>query len=1389
MATETKINDIASQLSTASRLVVSTDFFWVYTASGLQVKIPAEFIRAYLSEGLKPTINSDGNWVIGGESTGVKAEGVTPKLRGGNEGIEVSYDNGSTWSMLALYTAMSPVISGLIEAYENIVNSEQGRVTAEEGRVTAENSRVKAETSRVEAEKARVAAETKRESDFATSKAAADKATEDANGVAKHPPYVDADGYFYRWDTTTKAYNKTDVNLTGKAFQIKKVFASVSAMNATDVNTFAENDFILINTTNVEDEDNAKLYVVSINEQGRKFYSYLVDMSGFRGFTGKTPQFLIGNVATLAEDANATASVSASGTDTNGNPVYKLNLGIPKGIRLRFADLTDSDKAELMKPATDAAAASKTQTAACKTATDAANAATANANTATENANTATTNANNAADKARTSAANADAKAKLAKDAAQNANDAADRVDTSITDITEQKQAAIAAANNANKAADNANSEARKATETNTSINNAEALRVKAEKGRVAAETKRETDFATSKQAALDAADNANDTANHPTYIGEDNYVYAWDKDSKSYVKSNIYVKGEKGDKGDKGEQGIQGKQGVQGEQGIQGERGLQGLQGVKGDKGENGKSPYVKNGNWWIYDDAQGEFIDSGVSVSSSYQLTKKKVEDVLTGDITSHTHSKYALGTSLTDEVQRATAKEASLQAALDIINGASTVEGSFRKAIADLIGGAPESLDTLKEIADKLAKDDDLHKAIEEAIAQKADKSTTLGGYGITNAYTKNDITTILAAYLTSELAAKTYQPIGNYLTQHQSLDGYVNAVTTTGTGNAVTGITKSGKTVMVTKGANFLTSHQDISGKSNTTHTHSVKINGVTKTIAATGGTPVDLGNYLTTHQSLAGYAKTSQLPTKTSQLTNDSGFLTSHQSLTGYATETWVKGLKYITDADAAAKYQLKGNYLTQHQSLDGYVNAINVSGSGNAVTSITKSGKTVSAVKGATFLTSHQSLAGYATETWVKGLKYITDADAAAKYQPKGNYLTSHQSLAAYIKTVDADSKYLGKTAKAASASTADNATRVNNHTVNADVPSGAKFTDTEYVIPTLSSAPTSSTLTFTDNGATRSFKVGYMCRVADSSAEHGYKFYQLYNISNGKATWGEISGGGDYDETVTVTLTSYLSSSDSKLNGAIVTVKNTMSGKTQTQTWKGTPLVFKIPAVNTYTVSASSVSGYVPPVRQSYTAGVGTNRSVIMTYNKCPIGIYIYDTDGQLTLSKDWNTANNSKAVGVYVGTENSHFVIAPTGESPKLKWGGYGTNISGIEVSSNSALARKDYAGEANTDKIITQLGTGKAPAAEYCHNYTFKNGKKGYLWSMGEACDAYRNMEAIDTAMSKIGGAAIPLSSYWTSSQGSSYSAWMLSLSSDSVNLLDKTDVLFVLAVCAL
>lgn len=151
------------------------------------------------------------------------------------------------------------------------------------------------------------------------------------------------------------------------------------------------------------------------------------------------------------------------------------------------------------------------------------------------------------------------------------------------------------------------------------------------------------------------------------------------------------------------------------------------------------------------------------------------------------------------------------------------------------------------------------------------------------------------------------------------------------------------------------------------------------------------------------------------------VTKGTTFLTSHQSLASYLTRT-----------DAASLYQPKGNYLTAHQSLDGYVNAITTSGSGNAITSVSKSGKGITFTKGATFLTSHQSLANYYTKSSVDSLlsgKSATSHTHSVKINgvtktiaatggtavDLGTYLTSHQSLANYVTINDSrlsDSRY-----------------------------------------------------------------------------------------------------------------------------------------------------------------------------------------------------------------------------------------------------------------------------------------------------------------------------------------------------------------------------------------
>ena len=161
------INDVASQLNTASRLMVSTDFFWVYMANGSQVKIPAEFARAYLIAGIKPVINNNGHWEIGGEDLGVVAVGKTPQFRGGTMGIEVSYDNGQTWSQVVAYTDIDPDLEALAAAYTKVTQGEADRVKAENTRNSNETARQTAETTRNNKETARQTAENTRNSNEA----------------------------------------------------------------------------------------------------------------------------------------------------------------------------------------------------------------------------------------------------------------------------------------------------------------------------------------------------------------------------------------------------------------------------------------------------------------------------------------------------------------------------------------------------------------------------------------------------------------------------------------------------------------------------------------------------------------------------------------------------------------------------------------------------------------------------------------------------------------------------------------------------------------------------------------------------------------------------------------------------------------------------------------------------------------------------------------------------------------------------------------------------------------------------------------------------------------------------------------------------------------------
>lgn len=149
------------------------------------------------------------------------------------------------------------------------------------------------------------------------------------------------------------------------------------------------------------------------------------------------------------------------------------------------------------------------------------------------------------------------------------------------------------------------------------------------------------------------------------------------------------------------------------------------------------------------------GEFMHGNIlDANSTNKLINQSVDDKIT-------EGGYVTKNLLDAETARATAKENEIKAQVDIINGDSTTEGSFRKAIADVVAAAPEDLDTLKEIADKLAGNDDLHTALNQAITEKADASALLNEVARATGVENNLKATLVNYALNSDVEEKLAQ----------------------------------------------------------------------------------------------------------------------------------------------------------------------------------------------------------------------------------------------------------------------------------------------------------------------------------------------------------------------------------------------------------------------------------------------------------------------------------------------------------------------------------------------------------------------------------------------------------------------------------------------------
>lgn len=222
-----------------------------------------------------PFIGSNGNWWVDNRDTGVKATAETPYI--GENDHWFTYD-----PINKVYVDTGIEARGL-SAYDIAVKlgfkgSEQDWIdslskASEDAAVAVLEAANKANEA---ADKANQAVE-EIEGIVDDAIATTDKAEE----IASNPPkIVDNDWWIYNYDT--KQYVNTGISAIGDAFTYKKEYPSVEAMEAdwgtADVKL---GEYVLINTNDVEDPDDAKVYLKT--QEGWKF---IVDLSGMQGIQG-----------------------------------------------------------------------------------------------------------------------------------------------------------------------------------------------------------------------------------------------------------------------------------------------------------------------------------------------------------------------------------------------------------------------------------------------------------------------------------------------------------------------------------------------------------------------------------------------------------------------------------------------------------------------------------------------------------------------------------------------------------------------------------------------------------------------------------------------------------------------------------------------------------------------------------------------------------------------------------------------------------------------------------------------------------------------------------------------------------------------------------------------
>ena len=497
-----------------------------------------------------PFIGSNGNWWVDNRDTGVKATAEIPYI--GENDHWFTYD-----PINKVYVDTGIEARGL-SAYDIAVKlgfegSEQDWIdslskASEDAAVAALDAANKANEA---ADKANQAVE-EIEGIVDDAIAATDKAEE----IASNPPkIVDNDWWIYNYET--KQYVNTGIAAIGGVFTYKKEYPSIEAMEAdwgtADVKL---GEYVLINTNNVEDPDDAKVYLKTQN--GWKFIVDLSGMQGIQGWSAYEVAVQHGFVGTEAEWVQSlkqpALDAAAEALDAKAQ-VEATEQAVKEAEALRVTAEQGRVNAENTRVSNENTRISNEDS---RKAEEAKRVTAENARIAAEQereSNEATRQANEAIRETQEAARE------------KNTSDA-------ITAVNEAKTAAQQATTNATTAANNANTQAARAKEY----------------------------------------------ADNPPKVGDDGYWYLWDEVNDVYVNtgwpsSGIILKGRLNSPEELGDI----------------------VDPQLSDSYIVGTDLYFWNGTEWVN---MGRFQGPQGEPGKDAELSKAAIEAVLIGEVTTHTH-----------------------------------------------------------------------------------------------------------------------------------------------------------------------------------------------------------------------------------------------------------------------------------------------------------------------------------------------------------------------------------------------------------------------------------------------------------------------------------------------------------------------------------------------------------------------------------------------------------------------------------------------------------------------------------------------------------------------------------------------------------------------------